>query len=160
MPPPEHCSRSLHLVPHHYIILEGCKFKLEWEKRIAPQRLGEKKKPRLSNQYQFNLYLVNGNLHTLSCSQFTIGAGGISQVLAAVCCGKLLKETCENDLLGTVGSISLDCNDKDDKIEISLDQTKRCECECHEMYSGSDSESDQGIISPPFRITLGSTILY
>ncbi len=89
-----------------------------------PQIVRKKKYRQPSNQYQFILY----------CSQIIIGRSSKSQVLAAVCCGKLLKETSdddEDDLPVTVGSISLDCNDK-----------KECKCECHEMYSGSDSESD------------------
>ncbi len=89
--------------------------------------------------------MVNGNLHDLDCSQLTIGTGGVIQVLAAVCCGKFPKKTSDDGEDDLLGSISLDCDDKNENI-ISFNQiinNSRCECKCHaKMYSKSDSESD------------------
>ncbi len=115
---------------HHYIILGGCKFKLEWE---STSRAGRMKK-RKSNKHRFiSLYLVIGDLRALNNCEFTII--GADDVLAGVCCGKpqTRPNDGKDDLLGSTSlTISLSKN----LIVISFNDHKGneqwCRCNCHE----------------------------
>ncbi len=111
---------------HHYITLEGCKFKLEWGKTRQLDLQSA------LQEYQFSLYLVNGNLHTLQCCGFTIGTDGISHVLvlAGVCCGKpqTRPNDGKDDLLGNI-SLTLPF----DRMVIGFYHHQMyCMCNCHE----------------------------
>ncbi len=125
---------------HHYITLEGCKFKLKWVKSMLVLKLQ-------SNLpvYLFYLYLVNGNLHTLQCCEFTIEFTiDIShELLAGVCCGKpqTRPNYGEEDLLGSTSSIipfirmiiGFNHHQKNDS----------CNCNCHEEEEGVAKEDEE-----------------